>query len=128
GLDMAGMKGAVVYYLVNSVLATGAFFMLSEMIDRAGQPQETGLEAALESYAADFDEPTDPGQPDEVIGIVIPAAIAFLGMSFLLCGLLVAGLPPLSGLVAKFLILTAALGTGPLDTVPATAWALWAAV
>ncbi len=128
GLDMAGMKGALVYYLVNSVLATGAFFMLSEMIDRAGQPQETGLEAALESYAADFDEPIDPGQPDEVIGIVIPAAIAFLGMSFVLCALLVAGLPPLSGFVAKFLILSAALGTGPLDTVPASAWALWAAV
>lgn len=128
GLDMAGMKGAVVYYLVNSVLATGAFFMLSEMIDRTAQPQETGLEAALESYAADFEEPIDPSQPDEVIGIAIPAAMAFLGMSFVLCALLIAGLPPLSGFVAKFLILSAALGPGPLDSTPAPVWALWAAV
>lgn len=128
GVGMAGMKGAAVFYLVNSVLATGAFFMLSEMIERTGQAGGTDLDAALESYAVDFEEPLDPTEPDEVIGIVIPAAMAFLGMSFVLCALLVAGLPPLSGFVAKFLILSAALGDGPLEAMPAIVWALWVAI
>ena len=54
--------------------------------------------------------------------------MAFLGLSFIACALLVTGLPPLSGFVAKFLILSAALDTAPLETVPASIWVLWAAV
>ena len=57
--------------------------------------------------------------------------MAFLGMGFLGCALLVTGLPPLSGFIGKLLILSAAL-EGALDhasgTAPVSIWMLWGAV
>jgi multicomponent K+:H+ antiporter subunit D len=52
--------------------------------------------------------------------------MAFLGMGFLACALLVAGLPPLSGFIAKFLILSATLTDTTPGPVPVTVWVLWA--
>ncbi|SOD41934.1 monovalent cation/H+ antiporter subunit D [Nitrosovibrio sp. Nv4] len=126
GLGGAGMKSAALFYLVSSVLATGAFFMLSEMIERT---QQFGEDIAAEPFEPSvLEDPPDLTLPDEVVGIAIPAAMAFLGMSFIACALLITGLPPLSGFVAKFLILSAALTTGPLETLPGSVWVLWAAV
>lgn len=130
GLGGAGMKSAALFYLVSSVLATGAFFMLSEMIERTQGFGENVPEDTDESFG--LEEPPDPSRPDEAVGIVIPAAMAFLGMSFIACALLVTGLPPLSGFVAKFWILSAALETVPpgmpLEALPVSIWMLWAAV
>jgi multicomponent K+:H+ antiporter subunit D len=43
------------------------------------------------------------------VGIAIPAAIAFLGLMFVCCALLLVGLPPLPGFIAKFALLSGAL-------------------
>ncbi|HET7062422.1 MAG TPA: monovalent cation/H+ antiporter subunit D [Nitrosospira sp.] len=121
GLGGAAMKGAALFYLASSVLATGAFFMLSEMIVRTQHsPAAPELPSKIESHEPDFS--------DDEVGIVIPAAMAFLGMSFLACALLVTGLPPLSGFIGKFLILSAALDLATLETLPASVWVLWTAV
>ena len=47
GLGGAGMKSAALFYLVSSVLATGAFFMLSEMIERT---QRSGEDVRVEPF------------------------------------------------------------------------------
>jgi multicomponent K+:H+ antiporter subunit D len=54
--------------------------------------------------------------------------MAFLGMSFLGCALLVAGLPPLSGFIGKLLILSTALDDATPGSVPVSVWMLWIAV
>ena len=90
GLGGAAIKGAALFYLVSSVLATGALFMLSEMIERTQQSGEAYRAAGFERFGPKTR--LDPDRSDEVVGIVIPAAMAFLGMSFLGCALLVTGL------------------------------------
>ncbi|SFW13896.1 monovalent cation/H+ antiporter subunit D [Nitrosovibrio sp. Nv17] len=128
GLGGAPMKSAALFYLASSVLATGAFFMLSEMV---GRTRPAGAEVE-EEEPLDAEAPLDPSMPDEDVGIVIPAAMAFLGMGFVACALLVTGLPPLSGFVAKFLLLSATLdivpSAAPIETWPPAIGVLWAAV
>ncbi len=126
GLGGAAVKSAALFYLVSSVLATGAFFMLSEMILRTQQFGENGTGPQGHPFTPE-DSP-DPDFSDEPVGIVIPAAMAFLGMSFLACALLITGLPPLSGFVGKLLILSAALDGAMPGKVPASIWMLWGAV
>lgn len=54
---------------------------------------------------------------EEIVGRIIPAALAFLGISFACCALLIAGLPPLSSFIAKFGMLDALLHPkGPSNT------------
>jgi multicomponent K+:H+ antiporter subunit D len=54
-------------------------------------------------------------------GIAIPATIGILGVTFIGCALVISGLPPLSGFVAKFAILTTALNS-PIGELPLTTW------
>jgi len=119
GLGGAAMAGPALFYLISSVLATGAFFMLAEMIERSRAFGANVLAVSFETFGVD--DPFDPERPDEVVGTVIPAAMAFLGLGFISCALLVSGLPPLSGFVAKFSILATALAgaSGDMPLLPA---------
>jgi len=52
---------------------------------------------------------TDSREPEEDAGFSIPAAMAFLGLAFVCCVVMLTGLPPLSGFIAKFALLSAAV-------------------
>jgi multicomponent K+:H+ antiporter subunit D len=73
-----------------------------------------------------MEDPPDPRELEEEVGVAIPAAMAFLGLAFVCCVLLVSGLPPLSGFVAKFALLSAALGTAPVSELSPETWVLFA--
>lgn len=108
-LGMPGviLTGPALYYLLSSVMTLGAFFMLLEMI---GRIQSFGSDLlAVSQEAFDLSDPESDDSSDDVVGIAIPAAIVFLGISFIACALLIVGLPPLSGFVAKLSLLSAAL-------------------
>ena len=51
----------------------------------------------------------DELEDSEEVGIAIPATMGILGLAFIGCALVISGLPPLSGFIAKFALLTAAL-------------------
>ena len=104
GLGGAGSTAAGLYYLVVSTLGIAAFFLLIELIERS---REAGADV-LAVTAAAFGLDAEEAEPEEV-GIVIPAAMAFLSLAFLGCGLMVAGLPPLPGFLAKFAMMSALL-------------------
>ena len=115
--------GAAVFYLVSSTLGLAILFMLIELVERVRDPVADMLEITREAYGEDdLEEPEEESEA----GIVIPATVAFLGVCYIACVLVVAGLPPLSGFVAKFAML-AALMTTP-GTTSAAMWAVLALV
>lgn len=115
GMPGVTLTGPALFYLVSSVLGTAALFLLIEMIQRTRTFGAELLAVTMDAF--DLDEPLIPGRSDGVVGVAIPAAMAFLGLAFGACVLLVTGLPPLSGFIAKFSLLsaavTAAAGKGP---------------
>ncbi len=73
-------------------------------------------------------EPPDPHSPDDEVGVAIPAAMAFLGLAFICCVLLVAGMPPLSGFVAKFAMLHAVIRAASGEPLSWYSWGVVIAV
>ncbi len=123
GQSGPGVLAAGLYYLLGSTLAMAAFMLLIELTERIRPPGASLLAITMEAFAIE-DKPEDP------VGVGIPGTLAFLGLSFAACALVISGLPPLSGFVAKFSLFHALLETsaGQPEGVSATTWALIALV
>ena len=117
GFGDAQATSAALYYLVVSTLGIAAFFLLIELVQRAREPGADVLAVTAAAFGLGEEE----DEPEEEVGVAIPASMALLGLSFACCALLVAGLPPLPGFLAKFALLAALLEPQP---VPPAAWAL----
>lgn len=108
GLGGEGLMAALLFYLVSSTLAVSALYLIIEPVQR-----NAGEEDIVEGIAEPVfdDEYTGATEEEEnEIGVVIPGTIALLGGGFIFCTLLLAGLPPLSGFIAKFAIIDALFG------------------
>ncbi|WP_332689298.1 monovalent cation/H+ antiporter subunit D [Bosea sp. (in: a-proteobacteria)] len=123
GANDVSIIGAALYYLVSSTLAIGAFFLLIELIERGRAPTDDILAVTLEAYGIEDEE--EPGEDGDA-GVAVPAILAVLGTAFITSALLLSGLPPLSGFVAKFAILAGALGRNDPSSVTGVAPAAWA--
>jgi multicomponent K+:H+ antiporter subunit D len=135
GLGIEALTTPVLFYLIVSSLTAGTFFMLSGMTERTRSVPSTATTPAAErtgSYAPFYMafgvRDPDPYGTDDDVGVALPRAIAFLGLVFVTCVLLVAGLPPLPGFVAKFALLSTAIDSAPAFGLGAAAWSLAAAV
>src|SRR5690606_3287587 len=125
GFDQVGVTAGALYYIVSSTLTISAFFLLIELVERGRELGADMLAVTREAYGeADEDEPEEA----EVVGFAVPATMALLGVSFLLCAVLLAGLPPLSGFIAKFALLSSLLGHAGSGTANGVAAADWAFV
>lgn len=135
GFAQPNLIGAALFYLVSSTLALNALFMLAELIERSRSANEIPLEDESELLP----RPQESLQPpkginldDEqkaVVGQVIPWTMAFLGLSFIACALLIIGMPPLSGFIGKLSLIGALLnplGLGTAAPLSPGAWGLLA--
>jgi multicomponent K+:H+ antiporter subunit D len=114
GLQLPAVTAGALAYLVISTLAIAAFFLVAGLLASDGDDdtddslslepyEQLGEASAGESLYAKEDESR----------VVISAPIVLLGGSFFACALLLAGLPPLSGFLAKFAMLAPMLEAGP---------------
>ena len=124
GAGGSAVTAGALFYLVSSVLAIGAFFLLIELTERGREVGADVLAVTREAFGTG-EEAEDPEDVEEV-GVAIPGTVAILGFAFLCCALLLAGLPPLSGFLAKFAMLSPLFG-GAQAMLPATSWLLVAA-
>jgi multicomponent K+:H+ antiporter subunit D len=103
GAGAGATLGGVLFYLVSSTLGLSAFYLLLELVER--REAEASIRAVVEPVFDDEYTGTVAMPEQEEVGIVIPATIAIMGGGFAFCALLLAGLPPLSGFIAKLAII-----------------------
>lgn len=109
GFASEGVTGAAFFYLVSSTLAVSAFFLVVDLLERVRIEGADVRTVTVEAF--DDDDEEAAGEVEE-ISVAIPSALAVMSVCFGLCVLLIAGLPPLSGFVAKFIMLSAMLTSG----------------
>lgn len=139
GFGQPDVTGGALYYTLGSTLAISAFFLLVDLIDRTRQVEdrpdyvnEADPDDEPFAYPVDLMPVRDVNLDEDeqaLFGRAIPAAMAFLGLSFIVCGLTIAGLPPMPGFVGKVVILSGLLnpnGFGHDAQVSTGAWVLLA--
>ncbi|WP_455480206.1 monovalent cation/H+ antiporter subunit D [Bartonella sp. B23] len=101
GMGNAALTAGALFYIVSSTLALGAFFLLVELVERCQDVAANVLAVTMEVYGDDEEEEEDE------IGTYLPVTLAILGACFGICAILIIGLPPFSGFVAKFMMFLA---------------------
>jgi multicomponent K+:H+ antiporter subunit D len=119
GIGGEALTAALLFYLVSSTLAVGALYLIIEPVER--NADEDDIIAGVAEPVFDDEYTGAVVEEENETGVVIPGTIAILGGGFIFCTLLLAGLPPLSGFIAKFAIIDA-LFDRPF--IPPTSWAL----
>jgi multicomponent K+:H+ antiporter subunit D len=105
-LHSPAVTAGALAYLVVSVLGIAAFFLLAGLVVPRESPEGT---AQLEPYDPAVDALF---AAEDERRVTSPAPVVILAACFLACGLLLAGLPPFSGFIAKFALLAPMLEHG----------------
>ena len=123
GIGQPAVWAGALYYLPSSTLAVAAFFLLIDMVERwrnAGASiaphEKRGAAPFLTEDLKYTDQVNLDDEQQALFGRAIPAGVAFLGLGFIACTLLLAGLPPFSGFIGKFAMLSGLLDAPEIGT------------
>jgi multicomponent K+:H+ antiporter subunit D len=135
GFAQPSLTAGALFYLVSSTLALSALFLLAELIERSRSANDLPLDEEIDALPKAMESlHPRPGvnlddEQKAVVGQVIPWTMAFLGLSFIACALLIIGMPPLSGFIGKLSLLSAlvnplGLGNAVDEPIRPAAWGL----
>lgn len=119
GTGNVAVTGGALFYMVSSTLTISAFFLLIELVERGQDAAANVLAVTIEAYGDEEEE------EEEEVGMVLPATLAILGACFAVSAILLIGLPPFSGFVAKIALLSALFnpaGMGTDTPISAASW------
>jgi multicomponent K+:H+ antiporter subunit D len=105
--------------MVSSTLTIAAFFLLIELVERGQDAAANVLAVTIEAYGDEEEE------EEEEVGAVLPATLAILGACFAVSAILLIGLPPFSGFVAKISLLSALFNPAGMGTDTPISTASW---
>lgn len=109
GTGNSSLTTGALFYIVSSTLALAAFFLLVELVERSQDTAANVLAVTMEVYGEDEEEEEDK------IGTYLPATLAILGACFGITAILIIGMPPFSGFIAKFMMITGVFNPNGLD-------------
>lgn len=119
GIGGQATTAGMLFYLVSSTMAVSALYLIIEPVERNADEEDIVAGITEPVFDDEYTGALEPGE-DEV-GVVIPGTIAILGGGFIFCALLLSGMPPLSGFIAKFAIIDALFRP---DVISTTSWIL----
>ena len=118
------VTSAALFYLLSATVAVSALFLLEDLVERLG----THRRDSRGDVESPPDEDTNLDDEEEpLVGRAIPVSVALLGLAFFASTVLIAGLPPLSGFIAKVALLSAVLSDTnaiSVGSIPAGWWIL----
>jgi len=125
GLGVPAVTAAALYYLVSATFAVSALFLVVELLERMTTQPHIDAGASPIDVEPEVDEDTNLDEEEApLVGRVFSPSLARLGLTFMVCMLLVAGLPPLSGFIAKVSLLTSIVDAARTTPTPTAVWTM----
>lgn len=118
------LLGGALFYMVGSTLGVSALYLIAEIVDRrapAPKPDDAEPEPEPEIYWG----PMGLGavEDDEEPATALPASLVTVGALFAAITVILAGLPPFSGFIGKFAMISGAIAeTNLAGTPPPIVW------
>jgi len=127
GMGVASVTSAALFYMLSATLGASALFLLIELLDHAATGGRGVPRPDVEAEVEPGEDTNLDDEEEALVGRAIPVSLALHGLAFIACMLIVAGLPPLSGFIAKLALMTAllspdGLGTASTSSVAAGTW------
>ena len=137
GLGGVALTTAAIYYILASAIAASALMLMVEPVERSrtarahvprsdddGDPFPAFYD--MPEWQAQFERVNLDDNEEALVGRPLQRSMVFLGLAFIASVLLIAGLPPMAGFIAKVLMIEALLQPGSsaatAGSVPTTAW------
>jgi multicomponent K+:H+ antiporter subunit D len=117
------VTSTALFYLLSSTLAASVLFLLVELVERQGIDNGRGPLPGVDVKPGEDTNLDD--EEEALVGRVIPVSLALLGLAFIACTVLVAGLPPLSGFVGKFTLMAALSSSAVVGLSTAPTAGIW---
>ncbi|MDO5642014.1 MAG: monovalent cation/H+ antiporter subunit D [Paracoccus sp. (in: a-proteobacteria)] len=116
--------GGALYYLIGSTLAVSGLLLLSEAVSREPEEEKDEAPQPIPDTEKFGWGPMGLGavEDDDAPAAATPGSLVAAGVLFAALAMVVAGLPPFTGFIGKFAMISGLIGEGRAGAVPLLVW------